>query len=61
MGQSKKKPSKISNDKYLDFVLVDFLIQIESGVPSENCRVRFTKKDLEHFIKDNGLTKLNET
>lgn len=55
---AKNKKYKISDEKYVDFVLVDFLIQIESGITPEKCRVRFTKKDLENFIKDSGLNQL---
>jgi hypothetical protein len=54
---SKNKKSKISNDKYLDFILVDFLIQIDKGVAAKDCRVRFTKEQLEDFLEDSKLIK----
>ena len=46
--------TKLSDEEYLDCILIDILLQMNSGIPTKDCRVRFTKKEFLKVMTNHG-------
>jgi hypothetical protein len=42
----------MTDEEYCDLIFIDFLIQMSKGVDSKDCRVRYSKEDLEKAAID---------
>ena len=47
---------RLTDDQYLDMILIDALIQISQGVDPKKVKVRYTKEELENFLMKNNET-----
>ena len=48
--QQTPRVAVIDDGKYTDLILIDFLLQMDKGIAAKDCKVRFTKQEIEEYL-----------